>query len=232
MGGHVGGLAARGQGPRQALVRTGNDGNCILVCTDDCLVVMKAASTVQVLPQQKTIRLALLAGEALVRFPYVVDNDRNGVGLPQVIVLALAAGDYSFGVTDGTSVAKVLEGSAAVIPQGGGAQVSLSGGQFLEAGPNRLGPPAAFGVTEERSGWQPLLEQASLLVTPTSFAGTTTTDRLPPDAPVGTPTGAIVMLVIMGAGVLGVLAIIGTFIYLGVNRRNRRRQAAGRATPP
>jgi hypothetical protein len=210
--------------PRQSLVRTGVDGNCILLCTDDCLVAMKAGATIQVLPQLQSLRLLVLAGEAWVRFPYVVESDRNGVGLPLATVMAVGAGDYGFEVTDGASVAKVLEGSALVVPQGGDAQVSLSTGQFLDVGPNGPGPATAFDVALARSGWQSLLGQADVPVTTTSLASVTTTHPLPPDGPVGTPTSVIVMLLILGAGALWILAIIGTLIYLCVNRLTRHRR--------
>jgi hypothetical protein len=211
--------------PRQALVRTGADGNCILFCTDDCLVAMKAGATIQILPQLQTLRLLVLAGEAWVRFPYVVESDRNGVGLPRATVLAVGAGDYGFAVTDGASVAKVLEGSALVVPQGGNAQVSLSSGQSLDVGPNGPGATTAFDVALERSGWQSLLGQADVPVTTTTLSSVTTTHPpLPPDGPVGTPTSVIVMLLILGAGALWILAIIGAIVYLCVNRLNRHRR--------
>jgi hypothetical protein len=214
--------------PPQSLVRTGADGNCILFCTDDCVVAMKAGCTIQILPQLQTLRLLVVAGEAWVRFPYVLEGDRNAVGLPQATVSAVDAGDYSFEVTEEASVAKVLGGGAVVAPQGGGAQVSLTSGRYLEIGPKGPEPVTPFDVALEGSGWQRLLEQAGVSVTTgslagattTSLAGATTTDPLPPDGPVGTPTAVIVMLLILGAGVLGVLALIGTFIH----RLNRRRR--------
>jgi hypothetical protein len=42
---------------------------------------------------------------------------------------------------------------------------------------------------------------------------------------VGIPAGAVVVLTALGCAALAVLAIAGTFIYLGVNRRNRRRRS-------
>ena len=53
--------------------------------------------------------------------------------------------------------------------------------------------------------------------------GTTTRPR-PPDGPVRTPWGAFVLLAILAAGGVAVLAVLGTFIYLGVNRLKRRRK--------
>jgi hypothetical protein len=212
-------LPLGGRVPPDSLVRTGVDGNCVLFCTDDCLVAMKADTTIQVLPQLQALRLQVLAGEAWVRFHYVVESERNAVGLPLATVSATTAGDYSFEVNGGASTTRVLQGSSTVVLQGGDAQVSLSSGQTLEVGPNGPGPATAFDVALERSGWQGLLEQAGVPVTTTSLPGVTATDPLPPDGPVGTPKAVIVMLLILGTGVLGVLAGLGTLIYRLVRRR-------------
>jgi hypothetical protein len=59
----------------------------------------------------------------------------------------------------------------------------------------------------------------------TKASAATTTDHLRPDGPVGTPAVVIVMLVVLGMGTVAVLATVGTLIYLGVSRLNRRRRA-------
>jgi hypothetical protein len=212
--------------PRLSLVRTGSDGSCILVFEDRSLVAMRPGTTIQILPQAQELRLSVLAGEVWVRFDYTVENDRNGVALPQATVLALGAGSFSFEATRSTSVVKVIEGAvAAAAPKSGAPRVNFVAGQALTAGPDGLLPAIAFDVGLERTGWQPLLALAGLSVTTTTLATTTTSRPLPPDGPVGIPAGAVVVLTALGCAALAVLAIAGTFIYLGVNRRNRRRRS-------
>ena len=208
-------------------VRTGSDGSCVLVFEDHSLVAIKAGTTIQILPSAPELRLSLLSGKAWVRFDYVFGNVRNGMALPQATMLALGAGSFSFEATRSTSVAKVLEGSATVVPPGGEQQATLPAGQALTVGPSGLQPATPFDVDLERAEWQSLLGQAGLSVTTTTLAGTTTSSYPPPDGRVGVPAGAIVVLVVLGGAAVAVLAILGTFIYLAVNRHHRR-QRAGR----
>ncbi len=213
--------------PRESLLRTGKDGSCVLVFEDHSLVAMKPGTTIQILPSAQALRLAVLSGEAWVRFDYAVQNERNGIALPQATVSALGAGSYSLEATRSTSVVKVLDGSVAVAPAGEAARANVAAGQALTAGPDGLRPAVALDVDLERTEWESLLGQAGLSVTTTTLAATTTSRPLPPDGPVGLPTGAIVMLLALGWSALGFLAILGTLIYLVVNRL-RRGPAAGR----
>ena len=210
---------------REWLVRTGADGNCVLVFQDGTLTAMKPGTTIQILPPAPELRVAVLSGKAWVRFDYVVQNQRNGIALPQATVLALGAGSYGFEATRSTSVVKVLDGSVAVAPKNGAPPVTVAAGQALTAGPGGLQPVIAFDAGLERAEWQPLLGQAGLSVTTTTLAATTTSRPLPPDGPVGLPTGAKVMLLALGGAALAFLAIVGTFIYLIVNRLRRRRRS-------
>jgi uncharacterized protein YaiE (UPF0345 family) len=210
--------------PRLSLIRTGSDGSCILVFEDNSLVAMRPGTTIQILPQAQELRLAVLSGEAWVRFDYVARNQRDGIGLPHATVSALEAGSFSFGASQDASVVKVLEGLVKVLPGGGDARVPVTAGQTFTVGSSGVQYPVAFDVGLERTQWQSLLEQAGLSVTTTTLAGTTTTRPLPPDGPVGLPTGAIVMLLALGWGALAILAVLGILIYLGVNRRSRRRR--------
>jgi hypothetical protein len=212
--------------PRLSLIRTGSDGSCILVFEDNSLVAMRPGTTIQILPQAQELRLAVLSGEAWVRFDYVARNQRDGIGLPHATVSALEAGSFSFGASQDASVVKVLEGLVKVLPGGGDARVPVTAGQTFTVGSSGVQYPVAFDVGLERTRWQSLLEQAGLSVTTTTLAATTTSRPLPPDGPVGIPAGAVVVLLVLGCAALAVLAIAGTFIYLGVNRRNRRRRAA------
>jgi hypothetical protein len=209
---------------RLSLIRTGDDGSCILVFQDNSLVAMRPGTTIQILPQAQELRLAVSAGEVWVRFDYAVENDRNGVALPQATVLALGAGSFSFEATRSTSVVKVIEGVvAAVAPKNGAPRVNVAAGQALTAGPDGLRPAIAFDVGSERTEWQSLLAQAGLSVTTTTLATTTTSRPLPPDGPVRTPWVPIAVLTLFGWAALAILAILGAFIYLGVNRHSRRR---------
>ena len=113
----------------------------------------------------------------------------------------------------------------AVASKKGAPRVNVAAGQALTAGPDGLRPTIAFDVGLERTEWQSLLAQAGLSVTTTTLATTTTSRPLPPDGPVGIPAGAVVLLLVLGCAALAVLAILGTFIYLGVNRRSRRRRS-------
>ena len=210
---------------RQSLVRTGTDGSCVLVFEDRSLVAVKAGTMIQILPPEPKLRLAVLSGEAWVRFDYVARNQRDGIALPHATMSALEAGSFSFGASQDASVVKVLEGSVKVLPGGGDARVAVTAGQTLMVGSGGLQYPIPFDVGLERTQWQSLLEQAGLSVTITTLAGTTTTRPLPPDGPVGLPTVVVGMLALFGWGAFGILAILGTFVYLGVNRRNRRRRA-------
>jgi hypothetical protein len=212
--------------PRLSLIRTGSDGSCILVFEDNSLVAMRPGTTIQILPQAQELRLTVLSGEAWVRFDYVARNQRDGIALPHATVSALEAGSFSFRASQDASVVKVIEGSVKVLPGGGDARVTVTAGQTLMVGSDGLQYPIPFDVGLERTQWQPLLEQAGLSVTTTTPATTTTSRPLPPDGPVGIPAGAVVVLLVLGCAALAVLAIAGTFIYLGVNRRNRRRRAA------
>ena len=216
--------------PRQALLRTGSDGSCVLVFLDRSLVALVPGTTVQILPSAEKLRLSVVTGKAWVRFDYAVENSRNGIALSYATFLAAGAGSFSLEATEGASVVRVLEGSVAAVAQDGDARTLVGAGQTLAAGSNGLQPAVAFDVDLETAGWQSLLGQAGLSVTTTlptatSLPGTTTTRPLPPDGPVGIPMGAIIMLAVLGAGALTVLAILGIFIYLGVNRHNRRRMA-------
>lgn len=218
-------LSAEYRLSRQSLVRTGIDGSCVLVFEDRSLVAVKAGTMIQILPPEPKLRLAVLSGEAWVRFDYVAGNQRDGIALPHATVSALEAGSFSFGASQDASVVKVLEGSVKVLPGGGDARVTVTAGQTLMVGSGGLQYPIPFDVGLERTQWQSLLEQAGLSVTTTTLAGTTTTRPLPPDGPVGLPTVVVGMLALFGWGAFGILAILGTFVYLGVNRRNRRRRA-------
>lgn len=206
-----------------SLVRTGADGNCILLFYDSSIVAMKPATTIQVLPQAQELRLAVLAGHVWLRFESAVPGDRNGVELPHATVAALGALDASFEVTESTATARVLDGTAAVT-RDGGQQVRIATAQTVTADPGGPTPVAAFDVGLERAGWQSLLGQAGLSVTTTTFASTATS-RLPPDGPVRTPWAALGVLTFLGWGALAVLAIVGTLVYLGLNRISRRRRA-------
>jgi hypothetical protein len=186
---------------------------------------MRPGTTIKILPQAQELRLAVLSGEAWVRFDYVARNQRDGIALPHATVSALEAGSFSFGASQDASVVKVLEGLVKVLPGGGDARVTVTAGQTFMAGSGGLQYPIPFDVGLERTQWQSLLEQAGLSVTTTTLAGTTTTRPLPPDGPVGLPTVVVGMLALFGWGAFGILAILGTFVYLGVNRRNRRRRA-------
>ena len=212
---------------RESLVRTGADGRCVLIFEDGTLTAMKPRTTIQILPPAPELRLAVRSGEAWVRFDYAVQDQRNGIALPQATVSALEAGSFSFKATRSTSTVKVLEGSVAVAPPGGAPRANVAAGQALTGGLDGLRPAILFDVDLERTEWQPLLGQAGLSVTTTTLPATTTSRPLPPDGPVGLPTGAIVMLAVLGGTALGFLAIVGTFIYLIVNRL-RRRRGAGR----
>jgi hypothetical protein len=106
--------------PRLSLIRTGSDGSCILVFEDNSLVAMRPGTTIQILPQAQELRLAVLSGEAWVRFDYVARNQRDGIGLPHATVSALEAGSFSFGASQDASVVKVLEGLVKVLPGGRG----------------------------------------------------------------------------------------------------------------
>jgi hypothetical protein len=217
-------LSAEHRLSRQLLVRTGPDGSCVLVFEDHSLVAVKAGTMIQILPPEPKLRLAVLSGEAWVRFDSVVLNQRDAIALPHATVSALEAGNFSLGASQDASVVKVLEGSAKVLPGGGDARVPVTAGQTLTVGSSGVHYPVAFDVGLERTQWQSLLEQAGLSVTTTTLAGTTTTRPLPPDGPVGLPTGAIVMLLALGWAALAILAILGILIYLGVNRLSRRRR--------
>jgi hypothetical protein len=209
---------------RGSLLRTGGDGSCVLVFEDHSLVAMKPDTTIQILPPAPDLRLALLSGKAWVRFDYAVQDQRNGITLPQATVSALGAGSYGFEVTRSTSVVKVLEGSVAVAPPGGAPRANVAVGQTLTAGPDGLQPATLFDVDLERADWQPLLGQAGLSATTTTLPATTTSRPLPPDGPVGIPGGAIVVLAVLGGSAVAFLAIVGTLIYLLVNRLRRRRR--------
>jgi hypothetical protein len=112
-----------------------------------------------------------------------------------------------------------------VAPPGGAPRANVAVGQTLTAGPDGLQPATLFDADLERAEWQPLLGQAGLSVTTTTLAATTTSQHRPPDGPVGLPTGAIVMLLALAWAALAFLAILGTFIYLVVNRLTRYRRA-------
>jgi hypothetical protein len=217
--------------PPQALVRTGGDGSCVLRFLDHSLAAVKPGTSLRVLPRAQELRLAVLSGKVWVRFDYAVQNSRNGIALPYATVMAMGAGSFSFEATGDASVVRVLEGSVEVVPLGGNTRVTVGAGQTLTVGPGGLAPAVAFDVDLEAAGWQPLLERVGLSVittlpsTTTTIPGTTTTRPLPPDGPVGIPVGGVIVLLLLGCGAVAVLAILGTFIYLGVNRRNRRRMA-------
>jgi hypothetical protein len=217
--------------PPQALLRTGGDGSCVLTFLDHSLAAVKPGATIRVIPRAQELRLAVVSGKAWVRFEYAVRDSRNGIALPYATVLATGAGSFSFEATGDASIVRVLEGSVEVVPLGGNTRVTVDAGQILTVGPGGTAPAVAFDVDLEAAAWQPLLGQAGLSVTTTlpstttTLPGTVTTRPLPPDGPVGTPVGAIIMLALLGGGAVAVLAILGTFIYLGVNRRNRRRMA-------
>jgi hypothetical protein len=206
-----------------SLVKTGADGQCILFCYDSTVIAMKPATTIQVLPQTQELRLAVLAGQVWLRFESVVPGDRNGIGLPHATAAALGALDASFEVTESASTVRVLDGLAVVTPDGG-QQVRVATDRAVTADAEGLAKAAAFDVALERAGWQSLLGQAGLSVTTTTFASTTTS-HLPPDGPVRTPWVALGVLTFLGWGALAVLAILGTSVYLGLNRINRRRRA-------
>jgi uncharacterized protein YaiE (UPF0345 family) len=186
---------------------------------------MKPGTTIQILPPAPKLRLAVLSGEAWVRFDYVALNQRDAIALPHATVSALEAGSFSFGASPDASVMKVLEGSVKVLPAGGDARVTATAGQTLTVGSSGVQYPIPFDVGLERTGWQSLLGQAGLSVTTTTLAATTTSQHRPPDGPVGLPTGAIVMLLALAWAALAFLAILGTFIYLVVNRLTRYRRA-------
>lgn len=211
--------------PVQSLVRTGAAGSCILFCSDSSLVAMRPGTTIQVLPQARELRLVVLAGKVWVRFEYAVENDRSGIEMGQATVFALGAGSFSFEATKSTSAVKVLEGTVVVLPRDGGPHVSVAAGQALTAGPDGLRPAIAFDVDLERTEWQSLLAQAGLSITTTTLAGTSTTRPLPPDGSGRTPA-PVAGLVVFGWGALTILAILGTFVYLGLNRHNRGRGTA------
>ena len=123
--------------PRESLVRTGTDGSCVLVFEDRSLVAVKAGTMIQILPPAPKLRLAVLSGEAWVRFDSVALNQRDGIALPHATVSALEAGSFSFGASQDASVVKVLEGSAKVLPGGGDARVPVTAGQTLTVGSRR-----------------------------------------------------------------------------------------------
>jgi ferric-dicitrate binding protein FerR (iron transport regulator) len=209
---------------RHSLVRTGADGACVLVFEDDSVLALKEATTIELLPEARELRLRVLAGEAWVRFYYVVENERNGVSCGQASFLALGAGDFSFQVTKSTSVATVLEGTGAVVPAGGGDGAELAAGQSVTAGENGLLPSALIDVAAEKSEWDPLLREAGVSTTMTTLA-TTTTVPLPPDQPEKVSwTGVVVFLVLLVWGALTVIAIVGTLIYVAINRWRRTRR--------
>jgi hypothetical protein len=215
--------------PRESLVRTGTDGRCVLVFQDHSVAAMKPGTTIQILPPAAKLRLAVLAGEAWVRFDYVALNRRDAIALPHATVSTLEAGSFSFGASQEASVVKVLDGSVKVLPAGGDARVPATAGQTLTVGSSGVQYPMPFDVGLERTQWQPLLEQAGLSVTTTTtLTSTSTTRPLPPDGPVlGTPWAALGVLGFLGWSALAVLAILGTLVYLGVNRL-RRGPKAGR----
>jgi hypothetical protein len=210
--------------PRESLVRTGADGSCVLVFEDHSVAAVKPDTTIQILPAAAKLRLAVLSGEAWVRIDYVALNQRDAIALPHATVSALEAGSFSLGASPDASVVKVLEGSVKVLPGGGDARVTATAGQTLTVGSSGVQYPTPFDIGLERTQWQPLLEQVGLSVTTTTLAGTTTTRPLPPDGPVRTPWAAIGFLAFLGGGALAILAILGTFVYLGVNRLRRRRR--------
>ena len=223
-------LAMQDRVDAKALVRTGADGTCVLLCKDLSLIAMMPGATIQVLPQAKELRLALSRGEVLVRFDRVAENDRNAVGLEHAIAFARGAGSFSFNASDSTSLVKVLAGTLAVA-SGPGVPADSSAGQAITGSPGGLQPAIHFDASQETARWESLVARAGLSVTTvtpnTNPAGTSTSRPLRPDGPVGTPAGVFIMLGLMGAGAVIVLTVIGLLIYLGVNRRRRR--SAGRA---
>ncbi len=212
--------------PRESLLRTGPNGGCVLAFEDHSVAAVKPGTTIQILPPGAKLRLAVLAGEAWVRFDYVTLNQRDAIALPHATVSALEAGSFSFGASQDASVVKVLDGPVKVLPAAGDARVPATAGQTLTVGSGGVQYPMPFDVGLERTRWQPLLEQAGLSVTTTTtLTSTSTTRRLPPDGPVGLPTGAIVVLLGLGWAAVAFLAILGTLIYLLVNRLTRRPKA-------
>ena len=209
---------------RGSLLKTGGDGTCVLAFQDDTLVAVNPESTIQILPPAQELRLTVVAGEAWIRFTYVVTNDRCGVSLPQSTVLALSTGDYAFSATKSTSVARVFEGAVVVLARVGGEPVRLSSGQTLTAGAGGLQPKGGFDAGAERAAWAPLLGRAGVVATTTTMA-TITTD-LPPDGPLQYPWPVFGLLAILGGAAVGIIAIVVVLVNVLVRRTRKGPRSA------
>ena len=210
--------------PRDSLLRTGADGVCVLAFQDGTVVAMKPESTIQILPAAQELRLAVLGGEAWVRFTHVVANDRSGVSLPQSTVLALRAGEYRFSATGSTSVARVLDGAVTALAGAGGGPVRLSSGETFTAGAGSPYLKGTFDPTADRTGWAGLLEQGGVAATTTTVP--TITSELPPDGPLRYPWPVFGLLAILAGAALGIVAIVGVLVYVLV-RKTRKPPRSG-----
>jgi hypothetical protein len=155
------------------LLRTGEDGTCVLAFEDHTMVALKPQTAITMLPKDRALRLELTAGWIWVQFEAVQEGNRNRVLAPYSLVGAGEPTIMTLEFSKDGGTIRVIEGRVDLTTPAGDYLDYAEAGQALPSTKNGSALSYPFDVERERANWEPLLAD----VTTTSMPdGTSTTE--------------------------------------------------------
>jgi hypothetical protein len=213
--------------PAGDLLRTGDDGTCVLDFSDKSVVALLPLSTITLLPDDDRQRLQLFSGHIWVRLGTAVGY-RNAVLAPHALVSANDPATFTLDFNEDGGTIRVMEGSVDESTPGGDYQYSAETGEALAAAKSGYSMAYPFDVATEQAAWEPVFT----LTTTTVPDETTGTYPPPGDGEAREGLGLSEPALIVATGVLFLLLVAATTILVVLLARRRRPPAGVPPTPP
>jgi FecR protein/zinc-ribbon domain len=168
------------------VLRTGDDGTCVLDFSDKSVVALLPRSTITMLPDDPQQRLQLSSGHIWVQFGSAVGY-RDAVLAPYALVTANETATFTLDFDESGGTIRAMKGSVDESTPGGDYQYSAETGEALTATESAYGLPYPFDVATEQAAWEPLF--AVTTTVPDETTDTTSEDTIGTTLGTGTTFG-------------------------------------------
>ena len=231
----------------QHLLRTGDDGTCVLAFSDYTVVALQPQTTVTMLPPDRQLRLELVAGWIWVQFDALQPGNRDSVLAPRALAAATGPSTFTMEFDGDGGTIKVIDGDVDVRSDSGAFLTALADGESVIITPSASTIPFEFNVEAEQAAWEPVFAGLSTTTLPdettttgtaatrstvarttsTLEGGTTRTSQPPDDPGSGGATRLGIALVLGAAALFVALLAASTVLAVLLIRRTKPPNTVG-----
>jgi zinc-ribbon domain/FecR protein len=226
------------------VLRTGDDGACVLDFSDKSVVALLPRSTITMLPDDPQQRLQLSSGHIWVQLGSAVGY-RDAVLAPYALVTANETATFTLDFDESGGTIRAMEGRADLSTASGDYKSSAETGEALAATKSGYSIAYPFDVATEQAMWEPLFAVTTTsfpdeitdttgedttdttMGTGTTLGGTTGTYQPPDDSGAGERVGRSETALVVATGVLFLLLVAAATILVILLVRRRRQPPAG-----